>query len=181
MNFEKENASSDVPEKPSVFYHASKNKDIAELEPRQESYRDQNEGAVVFATPDKAIASIFLLDARHSGKFDGIPYAVIVDSREHFLSEDKGGRIYELNGDTFQNDPTKGLGKDEWVSKENVKPKESIEYKSALTVALEQGVQVYFVDEATSKAIKESDDYGLSILQKLESENQRRNLNVKQF
>lgn len=174
-----ENQESRDKEKPAVFYHASTNKDIQEVEPRRRSYRDSNEGPVVFAAPDKALASIFLLPARYSGKFNGIPYAVITDPREDFLNKDKGGRIYTLPGDTFGNDPAKGLGTEEWTSKERIKPTESVEYESALDAALEQGVQVYFVDEATNQAIKESNDHGLSILEGIKSENQRRNINIK--
>jgi len=46
---------------------------------------------------------------------------------------------------------------------------------------IENGVQVYFVDQATFSELKKAPDHGLSILKKLESENQKRGQNVTQL
>ena len=40
------------------LYHASNNKNIDVLKPRQESIRDPNEGPVVFASQDKSIHQV---------------------------------------------------------------------------------------------------------------------------
>jgi len=46
---------------------------------------------------------------------------------------------------------------------------------------LENGVQVYFVNNNIYKQIKESNDHGFSILENLESENQRMSINIKRL
>ena len=169
-------------EKPAILYHGSPHSDIEELEPRSKSHRDPKEGPLVFASPDLATASIFLLDGvSESGFFNNVPYAIIVGPREEFVKKDHGGHIYVLPGDTFINDPNKGLGKYEWTSKEKVKPKEVIEYKSSLDATIENGIQVYFISETIYDDIQNSEDHGLKILSDLESENQRRGMNVKKI
>jgi len=169
-------------EKPSFLYHGSRHKDIEELEPRDESVRDLNEGPVVFATQELALATIFMVrEVVESGRFNDIPYAVIIGSRESFVENDKGGHIYILPVDTFGSDSKKGLGGYEWTSREKVKPSQKIEYSSRLDAMIENGVQVYFVDEVTCQKIKISKDDVLSILQNMESENQKRGINFRSF
>jgi len=46
---------------------------------------------------------------------------------------------------------------------------------------IENGVQVYFVDGETHRKIRASKDHGLSIYRELESENQKRGVNIKEF
>lgn len=50
---------------------------------------------------------------------------------------------------------------------------QKIEYPSVLDDVIDNGVQVYFVDEETYKKIEAAKDHGLSIFGELESENQR--------
>lgn len=177
-NFKKENIM--TKEKPTFLYHGSAHKNIKELEPRNKSVRDPNEGPVVFATPELALAAIFMTKkVVESGKFDDIPYAIIIDQKESFIKNNKGGHIYIVPSSSFQNDPSKGLGEYEWVSKEKVEPLQKIEYLSSLDAMIENGVQVYFIDETTHQEIKTSKDNGLSILQNIESENQKRGINLK--
>lgn len=170
-------------EKPEFFYHGSPHI-IEELEPRTKPHREKEEGNLVFATSEIADAVMFLYKTALTGHFlvDGkkVAYAVIVEDREEFLKKDKGGHIHILPGDTFEPSPHKGMS-NEWVSKEGVKPSEVLEYDSALNTMLEFSVQVYFVDEATLQQIRTAKDHGYSIFQKLQSENQRRGINVKEF
>ena len=166
------------------MYHGSAHKNIEELEPKNQSVRDLEEGEVIFATPDLALATIFMINSRFqtgSGKFNDVAYCYIVSSREEFIEKDKGGHIYVLPSDSFENDPHKGLGFDEWTSKQKVKPVKTIEYDSTLNAMIENGVQVYFVDESTHTRIEQSEDHGNSILSELESENQRRGINIKKL
>ncbi|MFA5413392.1 MAG: hypothetical protein WC348_02535 [Patescibacteria group bacterium] len=170
--------------KPPFLYHASSNRDIKKFEPRAKSTRDPKEGPVIFATPDLALATAFLVsetDDRWSliGKINDIPYVVIKD-KERFLKCDKGGSIYKFNSDSFSFDPHKGMGEDEWVSKKPVAPVEKTEVPSALEAMIENGVQVFFVDEGTFNKIKHSSDL-FGMLKTLESENQRRGKNVVKF
>lgn len=168
--------------RPAVLYHASENKNIEIFEPKAETVRDPEEGPVIFATPDKILASIFIVPTNdswaQSGLFNGIHYFVCSD-REKFKKLDKGGAIYTLLSDTFEYNPSKGLREKEWVSKLSVKPIDKEEFKSGLEAMLNFGVQVFFVDKETFKVIEEADDHGLKILSDLRSVNQERNLNVK--
>ncbi len=170
-------------EKPQFLYHGSPHRDLEVIEPRRKSHRDPEEGELVFATQDIGLASVFMANSRHygCGRFNETKYCYIVEHREEFILRDKGGHIYVLSSDGFENDPNKGLGEYEWTSKQKVKPKEKIEYPSSLDAMLENGVQVYFIDKETHKKIEQSNDHGYSILQDLQSENQRRGINIKEF
>jgi hypothetical protein len=149
------------PEKPRVLFHASGNQNIETFEPRAESARDANEGPRVFATPSRAMASIFLVKSDDSwvgsGMVDDEPYIVISDEKR-FRDQDTGGVIYSLPNDTFENDPEKGLRELEWTSKEAVTPTGKEYVPSALSDMLEQGVKVFFVDKETYKKVIEAPD-----------------------
>lgn len=171
-------------EKPTTLYHGSSNKEIERLEPSSKKVRDRAEGPKVFATPDKRMASVFMIGVDdswgNSGQHNGTPFMVISD-RERFESLDKGGAIYHLPGDTFTSDPEKGLGDLEWASSESVQPVHREDHESALEAMLNHGVQVYFVDKDTYHSFQTDHDHGLSILRTTESENQRRNINPVQL
>lgn len=167
-------------DKPNSLYHGSQNKNIKVFMPQHKSYRDKNEGAVVFATPDKVLASIFIVPTNdswtHSGLFGGIHYFVCSD-KKRFIELDKGGTIYTLPSDTFECDPERGLGSKEWTSIVEVKPINQENFDSALELMIDMGVQVYFVDDEIFKKINESKDHGNKILRSLISENKRLNKN----
>jgi hypothetical protein len=169
--------------KPSVLYHASENRSIEVLEPRAESIRNENEGSVVFATPDKAEASKFLVSSDDTWtrkmRFDGVHVHIIAD-RKRYEEADKGGAIYHLKPDTFENDVSKGT-RTEWTSKISVRPYEKEEYTSGLQAQFENGVQVYFIDRETFDQIVKANDHGVSIIKGLVSENKIRNINVKEI
>ena len=169
-------------EKPPVLYHASHDRNREDFTPQRHSYRDEEEGPVIFATPNFAIATLFLVRGmpNECGAFNKIPYMVI-PNREKFLQADKGGAVYSLPSETFNSDPKKGLGELEWVSKETVNPAAKQEFESGLEAMIENGVQVYFVDEEKFQEIRNSTDHGLSILKTLQSENQLLNKNVVEF
>lgn len=169
--------------KPDVLYHASPNRNIEIFKPRNESVRDANEGPVVFATSQKDYASCFIMATDDSwtqiSKFNSVR-VVVVSDRTRFEMQDKGGAIYELPSNTFIYD-IRGSAKDEWTSRESVKPIGKIVFDSGLEAMLKYGVQVYFVDKTTFKKITNAEDHGISILQILQSENQKHNINIKQL
>lgn len=158
------------PEKPPVLYHASKNAGIKTFEPRIGKRRDENEGAQVFATPSKAMATIFLVETddswTQSGAMDGVPYIIISD-KERFTQLDTGGTIYSLPSDTFETDLEKGLRELEYTSNEAVEPTEAEHFFSALSAMLENGVKVYFVDKETFENIQTAEDNGEQIVKNL--------------
>lgn len=171
-------------EKPDVLYLATQTPNISELVPMKGNYRDENEGAVIFSTPDKALASAFLVEGHGDhwmkiGFYGDIPVVVIKSGREEFIKKDKGGNMYAVPSDTFDFDPNKGMGEREWVSKVPVKPLSEKHFESALDAMIENGVQVYFVDENTFEAIHNSSKHGYGILAGLTSENERRGLNIR--
>ena len=171
-------------EKPSVLYHGSSNKEIERVEPSAKKVRDGAEGPKIFATPDKRMASVFIVGVddswENSGQHNGVPYMVISD-RERFSALDHGGTIYHLPSDSFTSDSEKGLGELEWASNEPVQPTHKEEHELALEAMLNHGVQVYFVDKATYDAFRSAPDHGLSILRTTTSENQRQNINPVEF
>jgi hypothetical protein len=167
--------------KPKALFHAYTSRNLEILKPKAESVRDSDEGPVVFATPDKALASIFLVPTddtwTRSGLFGDIHYFICSD-REKFEIFDKGGAIYSLPTETFENDLNKGLGKKEWTSKKQVVPIEKEIYQSGLEAMLEMGVQVFFVGKETFEKVKESEDFGNSIIRNLDSENEKRGISA---
>lgn len=172
-------------EKPAVLYHATSNADIVEFEPRQESTRDPKEGPVVFATPDKAYASQFLVpgDDRNSirGYYNRIPTIVICSSREDFEKNDSGGIVYELPSDTFDFDPKQRMGEKEWTSRVPVKPTGKTSYKSTVGALIESGTQVYFVDRVTFEKMRSEENAGFETLLTLTSENEKEGKNVRKY
>lgn len=175
-------------EKPPIIYHGSSTPDLEELRPKAERIRDDKEGPVIFGTADKEFASMFLgprPDDSWSSKGSlGEAYYILIGDEERYRREDKGGVIYELPGEVFEHDSTRGM-KTEWVAKKSIAPLKKQQYSSALDAMIESGVQVYFVDEKTlqkfREAIRQAPDHGLSILEDLESENQKRGVNVRSF
>lgn len=170
--------------KPRFLYHGSPNGEIEEFEPRTDTGSGKQFGPLVYASHDLTTATIFMFRFKgtmSTGRFYRIPYTIITQNRESFITNDKGGFIYYLPSDTFSSDPKRGLGQYEWASSVPVRPIKKEFYPCALDTMLANGVQVYFVDNATYAAIKNSSDHGLSILQKLESENQRRGINVREL
>ena len=171
-------------EKPPILYHASMVSGIKEFTPNRENYRDENEGAIIFSTPDKALASAFLVEGHGDhwmqiGFYGDIPVVIINADKEEFIKNDKGGVMYAFPNDTFNYNPNKGMGEKEWTSRESVKPLSEEQYTSALDAMMENGVQVYFVDKKTFDEINNSDNHGYNILINLTSENERNNKNVR--
>ena len=158
------------PEKPPALFHASRNPNIERFEPRAEKTRDQDEGPKIFATPSRAMASIFLADTDdswvESGTVDDALYVVISDE-VRFRKLDNGGAIYSLPLTTFETNPEKGLRELEWTSAETVIPRGKEIVPSALDDMLKHGVQVYFVDKTIFDQIQNAPDHGESIVKSL--------------
>lgn len=164
------------PEKPSVLYHATRSGEIVVFEPRNKKTRSDTEGPKVFGAPSKALATIFLVEwddswAR-SGTIDGIPYIVISDF-ERFKKADVGGYMYTLPSNSFENDPDIGSGENEWTSSTAVTPTEKEFIPSAIQAMIENGVQVYFVNQNTFTEILNAPNYGCEIIQGLVPENNK--------
>jgi len=173
-------------ERPQIVYHSSHNPDIEEFTPQDERVRDSEEGPVIFATPSRALASAFLVEGHNDdwtqiGFYDNIPVVVICSDREEFIKKDKGGTLYSLPSETFDFDPTSGMRESEWTSRSNVKPTGKTSYPSALDAMIENGVNVFFVDQKTFSEINEAEDNGASILLKLVSENKLRGQDTKRL
>jgi hypothetical protein len=135
--------------KPEILYSASQNRNINIFEPRENSIRDPNEGPVVFATPDKAYASMFIIPSNDSwtnkGQYQGQYYQVISDEKR-YKNLDKGGAIYTFKSDDFETDLTKGMRNKEWISKKPVKPINKEIYESGLGAMKQLGVKIFFVN-----------------------------------
>lgn len=179
-----ESKSFEKKEKPEVLYVAAHTPNLEELKPMEGRSRGGNEGAIIFSTPDKALASAFLVEGHSDdwmtiGYYSDIPCVVICMDRDEFVTRDTGGVMYEVSSDTFDYNSNLGMGDKEWTSSEPVKPTKETYYQSALDTMIENGVNVYFVDRDTFSKINSADDYGLSILLSRESENHKRNKVIK--
>lgn len=150
------------------LYHASDNKNIKVLQPQMKSVRNNNEGPVVFATPNLALASCFIVNVDDSwadmGRFNDVVYFICNDEIR-FKQADKGGTIYVLDSDGFEADPNKGMGLNEWINKNSVVPKDKIEYKSGLQAMIENNVKIFFVDPKKFDIIMNSEDELSKILE----------------
>ena len=163
-----ENFENKIKKKPEVLYHASANKEIGILEPRAIKTRDEDDGKVVFGTPDFKFALMFLnreADDRWTAKgiMNGRYYYLISD-KERFLESDNGGAVYYLKPDTFSTDLNKGMREKEWVSKEKVEPFKKDVVESSLDLMAEKGIEIYFVDmekinEFRQKSVSEKEKF----------------------
>lgn len=98
------------------------------------------------------MAYSFLFTNLSQKSSNGVPYVVIKD-KNLFTKLDKGGSVCKLSSDSFGCDLNKGMGGVEWTSKENVKPIDKVNYDSTLTAMLDNGLQVYFIDNYTFNRI----------------------------
>ncbi len=171
-------------EKPATLFIGTQIKGIKEFTPRRGSYRDRNEGPVIFSTPDRALASVFMMKEHDDswtriGYFGDVLVIVICMDRDEYIKKDKGGFIYEVPSDTFDYNPNLGMGDKEYTSREPVKPINETSYISSLNTMIDSDVQVYFVDKKTFKDILDAEDHGKEIVSDLTSENSRRGKNIK--
>jgi hypothetical protein len=174
-------------ERPPFVYHGSSKVDIEELKPYALKIRSEKEGPVVFAAPNIGLAAEFIVPADDTwsskGLINGVPY-IIINGEKRFKDMDKGGAIYKLPSDSFSYNPKLGMGKHEWVSNEAVRPLSKTIYESALDAMLENGVQVFFIENKDLfKSLSEfkSLSYLLDTLNSLQSENQKQQKNVIPF
>ncbi len=162
--------------KPKILYHASQNKNLEIIEPRQETFRNKSEGPVVFASSDKANVTKFLVPSDDSWtkklRF-GKNHIHIISDKERYEKADKGGAIYYLESTLFELDKNKVGGKNEWTSKIPTKPFNKEVFNSGLEAQLKNGVQVFFVDKETFNLIDKSKDHGKEIIKKLRASDKR--------
>lgn len=100
-------------EKPPFLYHGSPRGDIKKFEPKVSGGSGEKYGALVYAAPDMATASIFMSNVKgewSAGRFSGVPYTLIPMSRDEFIKNDTGGCIYVLPSDTFSFERGRGMG-----------------------------------------------------------------------
>lgn len=167
--------------KPEALYHASPKRDLDQIEPRDRSYRDEHEGSRVFASPDRDFVTTFMMSnlvSFESGYSNEIPW--FAAKEDEFRKKDIGGAVYHVPVDTFETDPTKGLGHKEWTSKVAVTPTQKQIYESSLEAMIDHGVQVYLLDELTFKALRES-PVKADILEAIWSVNQQIGKNVREI
>jgi hypothetical protein len=168
-----------------ILYHSSSRRNLEIIEPRVNSYRDKDEGPVVFASDDKIFVSCFLTRTSDSWaqiskyRITNQPtiYVHCISDEKRFRELDKGGAIYTLPNETFYLDLSKG--DTEWTSKVSVKPIKKEIYESGLNAMIEHGVLVYFCDEEKLKEYKEvasESSKAFEVLKSMESENERRGL-----
>ena len=170
-------------EKPKKLYHGSSNKIEGALKPilQHGTLEHVHTNPAVFATARIDVASLFMfpIDILASIGFEkDIAYICIWGTAEEFSSKDRSGFMYVLPSDSFEK-----VGKEyEWQSFEEVLPEEVKEYPSVITGMIENRVQVYFItdDQVFDRIVQEKDNRA-PILQQIVSENQKRNINARDF
>lgn len=158
-------------QKPELLYHASPEKDVTEFEPRNETPRFKGEENLVFATPYKEVAAMFLTPKNIPTEISkyGNTYAVFINgTKEEFIVLDKGGAIYTLPNSTFETNNEIGMGVTEWVSRQPIKPSSKTVYDSSIKALSENGVNVYFLDNDTFLKVQADPSNGLEIVKNLE-------------
>jgi len=133
-------------DKPEIMYHASPDKDISEFEPRNESPRYVGEEHLVFATPYKEVAAMFLVPKNvptEISKYGDTHVVFVNGTEEEFKAHDIGGAIYTLPNDTFVTDREIGMGDVEWVSSQAVKPISRTLYESSIEALHDNNVSVF--------------------------------------
>lgn len=168
---------------PELLYHGSAERIDGPLAPmlRHGSADHVHERAAVFATERADLASLFMIpsDALSSIGFEqDVSYICIWGTPEEFAAHDSGGWLYVLPGEKFEK-----IGKwYEWQSFESVTPSDIRRHVSVIDGMIENGAQVYFVnDDPTFDAIVRDKDRRAPLLARLTSENQRQGRNVRLF
>jgi hypothetical protein len=158
------------------LYHASSTCKLKIIEPRNETAPEGfREGKVIFATDGLSFATQFIVPTDDSWTNGGVPYFVIGD-KIRFLKKDKGGSIYLVPSKDFRK-----YNKREFVSKRKTRTVSEICFSSGLDAMIIHDVQVYFVDKHTFAQIQKSSDHGVSIMNGLISENEKRGYKVEKL
>lgn len=136
-------------EKPPVLYHGSGNRNIEIFEPRENTrQKDKEKKEFVFATDSlmKALPYMFKSEERDfsysSGQRNGVVTAVFPLSEQELRNKDKGGAVYELPSDYFE----EGDGY-EWASENPVEVSNKIEFDSTVDAMIENGIKVYCLSQ----------------------------------
>ncbi len=162
------------------LYHASPNCDLKVIEPRNNTAPEGfRKGLVVFATDSFAFSTMFLVphdDSWANGGAFGNTLFFVVSNKARFLKADHGGCVYLIPSETFKN-----YNKREWFSRKAVTPKSHVYFESGLDAMIINKVQVYFVSPVVYSEIEVARDHGVSILNKLKSENEKWGLKVKKL
>ncbi len=136
-------------EKPPVLYHGSGNRNIEIFEPRENTrQKDKEKKEFVFATDSlvKALPYMFKSKERgfsySSGEIKGVVFAVFPLTEQELRDRDKGGAVYELPNEAFD----EGDGY-EWASENPVKVSNKIEFDSTVDAMIENGIKVYCLSQ----------------------------------
>lgn len=160
------------------------------MEPKRKSFRDKDEGAVVFATQRKGLAASFMSHVKNPDDYPDISVinrkpVVLIPKKKEFLKNDTGGAIYKLRkSKSFHRDHPKSyhFGVFEWITRRKVKPIEKKVYDSSIDAMIDNGAIVYFVTKKQQKDFRKlanekepSENSKLrSFFNKLTSENEKR-------
>jgi hypothetical protein len=171
-------------DKPSKLYHGSSKKINGPLLPillENNSSDYTHTRPAVFATEKADIAAMFMFPANLISSIcfeQDIAFICIWGTAKEFDEKKVEGFLYIFSSESFEK-----VGKEyEWQSFNAVTPVEIKEYQSVIDGMIEQGVQVYFInDDTIFDQIVENKNNRAPIVSKLASENQRRNINIKKF
>ncbi len=153
--------------RPKELYHASTVVDVEVFEPRNEYPRYPGEPNLVFATPHKALAAMFLApdDFAKEIAVYGDRYVIFINgTEENHKAADRAGAIYTLPVETFETDASRGMGEVEWYSEVAVRPISKMVYKSSIEAMDELGVERYYVNDEVFRKIQANPADALSLV-----------------
>ena len=156
--------------KPDILYHASENNDLIQLNPHTDEERLSHYGKLLFATPYRSLAAMFLAPKTQDVqimRFNDRFVFIVASSPEKFQQKDLGGTIYVLPSEKFSTHKDLNMPDTEYVTSDSVEPIGKYVYKSAIEAMKANDIQIYFADESTLSAIRAADDHGLEILESL--------------
>jgi hypothetical protein len=142
---------------PTELFHASPAIDVTEFEPRNEFPRYPGEAKLIFATPHKKLAAMFLAPHGITTEIGvyGDQYVIFINcSEDDYLKQDTGGAIYSLPVETFQTDTIRGMGNIEWYSNVSVKPISKTIYNTSLEAMDAFMVSRFFVSDEIFQQIR---------------------------
>jgi len=157
--------------KPAILYHASKNNDLVQLDPRTEGEKFADY-PLLFATPYKPLAAMFLAPTYmplEISRFGDRFVLLVQGNPDEFIARDQGGTIYVVLSDTFETNEDLQMPDTEYVSSEAVIPIDYEVYTTSLEAMKSLGVNVYFVDGAKMHTIRNAEDHGEAIISGLQA------------
>ncbi len=143
-----------------TLYHASPLSRLPIITPQPTLSRDKYIGDFVFATKNKRLALMYLVPKGFATLMNSQlsnPNIVICGKVKDVIKKDKGGSLYWLSDEYFQDTPQAGLSEYEMVSEKPVIPFKEVSYENTIETLINGGISIYFTNESTFNSLLVND------------------------